>query len=325
MIALWRKKSLGSVRVSTFLCALVLLAATGLPLLSNPVHSTDESATADFISFDQTGSASAVMQTSVTRYRHPQSGQVVSLVGAVHIGEKSYYESIQAELDRHDLVLYELVGGPAPGSPEALEEDTEDTEDMGASVGFIQVMQRELQSILQLQHQMDGIDYTRNNMRHADLNGADFARALAENGLFNIDPKALLNGIGPAMLDGLGLQAALASQDENSVNRVRWMMGKMMANSVSQMAILGIDDIEKPQDLILGIRNDQAWKVLQKSIPEGWRRIAIFYGAAHLPDLRRRLLQDGWIFEQIEWIPAWRIPVENSENELIPIAREARL
>ncbi|MEC9476895.1 MAG: hypothetical protein VX764_07665 [Planctomycetota bacterium] len=313
---------MGSVRVRALILALVLTVA-GTSLLT--AADRDRPGTADFLSFDRTGPASAVLQTSVTRYRHPHSGQVVSLVGAVHIGEPSYYQAIQAELDQHDLALYELVGGPAPGSPEAAEQDPPDSSDFASRLGFIQVLQQEMQSMLQLDHQMNCIDYTRHNLRHADLNARDFQIALAEHGLFNIDPVALFTGIGPAMLEGFGLQAALASQDENSVNRIRWMMGKMMANSVSQMAILGVDDIEKPEDLILGIRNDQAWKVLQKSIPEGWRRIAIFYGAAHLPDLRRRLLQDGWMFEQIEWIPAWRIPVEDPAAEQISIAREARL
>ena len=324
MFDAWREKSLVSVRVG-------LLAGLWLVLCPMALPARDQSATADFISFRRTGPSSAVMQTSVTRFRHPQTDQVVSLVGAVHIGEKSYYRAIQAELDRHDLVLYELVGGPAPGSVEALEQGLQEGDDFSSKLGerqifrFIRVIQQELQQLLQLQQQMDGIDYTRNNFRHADLTAEEFAAALAEMGLFNIDPAALLSGIGPAMLDGIGLQAALTSQDANTVNRVRWILGQMMAKSTSQLAIFGVADIEKPQDLILGIRNDVAWKILGSSLEEGWRRTAIFYGAAHLPDLRRRLLEEGWIFEAIEWIPAWKIPVVDSDIEPLPISPEARL
>ena len=318
MLDHWRKISLVSVRVGLL---------TGLWLLLCPLTllAIDEPATADFISFRRTGSASAVMQTSVTRFRHPRSQQVVSLVGAVHIGEKDYYRAIQAELDRHDLVLYELVGGPAPGSPEALEQGLQQRDDFSSRLGFIQVIQQEMQDLLQLQHQMNEIDYTRNNFRHADLDFEEFSAALAELGLFNIDAAAVLRGIGPAMVDAMGLQAALASTDANLVNRVRWILGQMMAKSASQLAILGVDDIEKPEDLILGARNDEAWKILGSSLEEGWRRTAIFYGAAHLPDLRRRLLEAGWVFEAIEWIPAWKIPVVDSEDKLIPRAREAHL
>ena len=187
------------------------------------------------------------------------------------------------------------------------------------------MIQQEMQDLLQLQHQMDEIDYTRKNFRHADLDFGEFSAALAELGLFNIDAVAVLRGIGPAMVDAMGLQAALASTDANLVNRVRWILGQMMAKSVSQLAILGVHDIEKPEDLILGARNDEAWKILGSSLEEGWRRTAIFYGAAHLPDLRRRLLEAGWVFEAIEWIPAWKIPVVDSEDKLIPRAREAHL
>jgi hypothetical protein len=324
MFDVWRKKSLVSVRVG-------LLVGLWLALCPMALPARDKSAIADFISFSRTGPSSAVMQTSVTRFRHPQTNQVVSLVGAVHIGENSYYRAIQAELDRHDLVLYELVGGPAPGSVEALEQGLQEGDDFSSKLGerqifrFIQVIQQQMQEMLQLQHQKDGIDYTRKNFRHADLDAVEFAAALAEKGLFNIDPSALLSGIGPAMLDGIGLQAALTSQDANTVNRVRWILGQMMAKSISQLAILGVADIERPQDLILGMRNDEAWKILGSSLEEGWRRTAIFYGAAHLPDLRRRLLEEGWIFEAIEWIPAWKIPAIDSDNEPLPISLEARL
>lgn len=321
----YRKKSSVNVRAFWLLFVILVLPfqRSNQDLLQALVD--DPSPTADFLAFHRTGPASAEMRTSICRFRHPDSGQLVSLVGAVHIGEKAYYQQIQAELDRHDLVLYELVGGPAPGSPEAKNDAAHQRDDQPSRLGFIQDLQQGMQSILQLQHQMDGIDYTRNNLRHADLDADQFASALAENGLFNINPAALMKGLGPALLDGIGLQAALMSQDENAVNRVRWMMGKMMAESTSQMAMLGVENIEKPEDLILGIRNDQVWKVLQRSLPEGWRRIAIFYGAAHLPDFRRRLLEEGWIFEELKWISAWKIPVNKIENELISVTREARL
>jgi hypothetical protein len=120
------------------------------------------------------------------------------------------------------------------------------------------------------------------------------------------------------------LQAALSTDDDQTVNRVRWTMAQMLARSANQMAILGIKDIEKPEDLILGIRNDHLWKVFQRSVPERWRRIAIYYGAAHLPDIRRRLLEKGWVQVEAIWIPAWKIPA-GDPMPFIDIERRARL
>ena len=279
----------------------------------------------DFLSFRRTGSASAQLETSVTRFRHPQSQQLVSLVAAVHIGEAGYYQQIQEQLDRHDLVLYEMVGGPAPGSPEAPgERQQQDGDDEGNRLQFISTLQKGMQELLQLEHQMEQIDYTRGNLRHADLTSPAFRLALEVHGLFDIDPNALMKGFAPAMLDGFGLQAALSTQDDHTVNRVRWVMAQMLSKSVHQMAMLGVGDIEKPEDLILGIRNDQLWKVLQRSVPERWRRIAIFYGAAHLPDIRRRLLEQGWVQVEALWIPAWKIPAADP-IPFIHIERRARL
>ena len=49
-------------------------------------------------------------ETGSRAYRHPDgSGPTVSLVGAVHIGDKSYYDKLVELLETHDVVLYESV------------------------------------------------------------------------------------------------------------------------------------------------------------------------------------------------------------------------
>lgn len=312
----WSKKSSANVRV--------WLLTSVACLVISPLKAADP--VADFLRFRRTASASAQLETSIRRYRHPDSGQLLSLVGAVHIGEKSYYQQIQEELDRHDLVLYEMVGGPASGSPEAPEKPPRgsDSAERRPSLDIISTLQRGMQEMLQLQHQMEHIDYTRGNLRHADLTSEEFSVALREHGLFHIDPAGLMSGIAPALIDSFSLQAAMASQDENTVNRIRWVLAKTISESVQQMALLGVKDIEKPEDLILGIRNDQLWMDFQNSLPEGWRRSAIFYGAAHLPDIRRRLLLDGWVEVDRVWVPAWKIPFVEVEVQ-VEVERSAQL
>jgi hypothetical protein len=49
-------------------------------------------------------------ETGSRAYRHRDgSGPTVSLVGAVHIGDKSYYDKLVELLETHDVVLYESV------------------------------------------------------------------------------------------------------------------------------------------------------------------------------------------------------------------------
>ena len=50
------------------------------------------------------------METSVVRYVSPERpGVKVDLVGAIHIGDKSYYDELNKLFDSYDVVLYELV------------------------------------------------------------------------------------------------------------------------------------------------------------------------------------------------------------------------
>jgi hypothetical protein len=53
-------------------------------------------------------------------------------------------------------------------------------------------------------------------------------------------------------------------------------------------------------------RNQAAMKVLQKEIAKGRKKIAIFYGAAHMPDFEKRLRDDfDLVPVQTTWLHAW--------------------
>jgi hypothetical protein len=58
--------------------------------------------------------------------------------------------------------------------------------------------------------------------------------------------------------------------------------------------------------ILVDDRNAACMKVLQKEIVKGTKRIAIFYGAAHMPDFEQRLINDfGMQRESEEWFNAW--------------------
>ena len=59
---------------------------------------------------------------------------------------------------------------------------------------------------------------------------------------------------------------------------------------------------------ILTERNKRCFEVLDKQLQAGKKRIAIFYGAAHLPDMERRLLGDyGFKRGGESWLAAWQL------------------
>ncbi len=80
-------------------------------------------------SVDVDDGARVKLQTAARTFRSSEPNTPeIHLVGAVHIGEKSFYEELQAFMDSHDVVLFEGVKPPGAGahdpalSPEATDE-----------------------------------------------------------------------------------------------------------------------------------------------------------------------------------------------------------
>ncbi|KAJ4797878.1 thermosome subunit gamma [Rhynchospora pubera] len=66
-------------------------------------------------------------------------------------------------------------------------------------------------------------------------------------------------------------------------------------------------DLEE-NSVIIGERNKAALEQLKKAISRGEKRIAIFYGAGHMPDLGRRLRRDfKMVPTEVDWVTAWSI------------------
>ena len=41
----------------------------------------------------------------------------------------------------------------------------------------------------------------------------------------------------------------------------------------------------------------------------GKKKLVIFHGAAHFPDMEKRLVEGGWTKTGEEWMTAWEIPM----------------
>jgi len=77
--------------------------------------------------------------------------------------------------------------------------------------------------------------------------------------------------------------------------------------------------------VIVTERNKAAIKALQKALKDGKKDVAIFYGAAHMPDMSERLAKLGFTPTKTDWRMAWDLTirpdqpsaVENALMELI--------
>ncbi|MDE0737094.1 MAG: hypothetical protein OSB47_14830, partial [Pirellulaceae bacterium] len=121
------------------------------------------------------GGEPEALQTAIVRYV-PETGDnelIVDLIGAVHIGDRLYYQKLNKLFENYDVVLYELVAPEGTVIPKGGR--TESTNPLA----MIQTM---MKSVLGLELQLEKIDYTKNNFVHADLSPEKMAEAMKKRG-----------------------------------------------------------------------------------------------------------------------------------------------
>ncbi|NBV44113.1 MAG: hypothetical protein EBR86_00330 [Planctomycetia bacterium] len=248
------------------------------------------------------------LETSVIHYREKRPDQSarrpleVDLVGAVHVGSRSYYATLDHLFRDYDAVLYELVAPdnarvPKPGRKPA---------------GAIGSAQQGLTSVLGLEFQLEQIDYAAPNFVHADLSPKEFDAAMAKRGesWWTMFSKLMREGMKRAERDtgrgsdiGLGdMFGMLFGSGPDRAVRLR----RMMAEQFTDMEVLTSAFGGEEGSTLITDRNAAALDVLREQIGKGRRRIAIFYGAAHMDDFDRRLKADfGLEPVETDWIEAW--------------------
>ena len=238
----------------------------------------------------------------------PPTDLVVDLFGAVHIGEKSYYEQINREFKEYEVVLYELVAPPGTRIPRG-----------GAqSAHPVAMMQGGMKSMLGLESQTELVDYQAENLVHADMSPEQLEKSMAERGdgfialFFRMMGQSIAQQSREQVLRASGVKlpkrasqtdmlAALLNPGRNS-GGLKQMLAEQFENMEATMLAL-----EGPKgSSLISERNKVALAGLREQVKLGKRRIAIFYGAGHLPDLERRLLTKFGLKRDSErWLLAW--------------------
>lgn len=225
----------------------------------------------------------------------------VDLIGAIHVGDKAYYDQLNKLFESYDAVLYELVAPAGTRIPK-------DGRKNGGSGHPIGVMQDGLKSLLDLDHQLDCIDYTKENFVHADMSPDEFAKTMADRGESFMQMFFRLMGAGMAQQgqgtsDAAILMALFASPAERTW-RLKVEFAKQMGSMEGQMAAINGDN----GSTIITERNRKAFEVLGRELKAGKKKIAVFYGAGHLPDMEERLLKDFQMKRNGEkWLTAWSL------------------
>ena len=264
------------------------------------INKGEQSESLDFIRFKE-NDFNASLETASAKYIN-DDGVEVELIGVVHIADKKYYQEFNEQFKKYDTLLYEMVGGD-PDKPLT-------KEDLAANkknpMRFFQLL---IGGMMKLDFQLDHIDYTAKNFVHADMTMETFQerqKAKGENLLSliekSIEAQEKAGSQNKQQFNFASMFKLL--NDEGGPNGMKLALGRQFHDIESM-----IGGMEGPDGSVLvAERNITALKVMESEMKKGKKNLGIFYGAAHLPDFDKRLIEDyGFKRTTKTWNAAWKI------------------
>ena len=296
--------------ISVLLCNFSTTATAEQAVLEPPVEQDSSEQLGDSwvrLNSDENDQPLA-LEVAVVRYTLPkfadqrpeQLRRYVDLVGAVHIGDAKYYAQLNRRFQQYDALLYELV---APeGTVVERGRGTSNAHPLGA-------MQNAMKNMLEIEHQLEQVDYTKPNFIHADFSPAEFAQSMKDRDEGWMKLYFKLMGQGLAMQSeqaaqgnsaDIDLFAALLSDDRARLLKVA------LAKQFGMMEAM-LNGLSGPEgSTIITERNKKALEVLREQLDAGKKKLGVFYGAGHLSDMHKRLVEEfGMTPVSIEWLEAW--------------------
>jgi hypothetical protein len=243
------------------------------------------------------------METSIAHFDNGKEDDqrvTIDLVSAIHVGDRSYYEKLNQLFSTYDSLLYELVA-PEGSTPADRPADAESHP--------VALMQNGLKDLLALDHQLAVIDYSKPNFVHADMSPDEFAKAMQDRG------ESFMTLFFRMAVEGMKVQGKNGSASEGE--DLRMLMALMSPNRPLALKRILADQFSQLETISAGLdgpsgsaivtdRNKRALAVLRKTIDAGQRKIGIFYGAAHMADMQKRLIKDfGFRRTSTDWLVAW--------------------
>ena len=240
------------------------------------------------------------LEVAIVRFERPAGKRppvTVDLVGAVHVADADFFSALNERFKHYDAVLYELV---AP-------EGTKVSRESAGNGSPVSAIQNGMTGLLELQFQLKGIDYNQDNMVHADMSPEQFAQSMRDRG------ESILGIIVRTMGYSLAQQSKGAG-GATDAQLMLALLSKNRAMALKRILAQQFEDLEGSVNVLNGEhgstliteRNKVALEVLREQIAAGKRKLAIFYGAGHLPDFEKRLREDFQLVpKKTTWLVAW--------------------
>jgi hypothetical protein len=251
------------------------------------------------------------LETAIVRFGRSNSdphGATVDLVGAIHLGERSYYDKLEQEFDQYDVVLYE---GILPRKRQFLSMKDRNPFTM---------LNRALAHQLELEYQPDCINYRRANFEHADLLWREYRKSVRrrhEHSLLGLPVPVEMKqeGIDQQEFERLVddavanfFQRYLTAQPGLELRRT-FVTELLEADSQAESALYS------QSSTLLTERNQVALRALRREFERNKKRLAIFYGCAHMPDFESHLTNDfGMQRLEEQWLVAWDMSTMDTQK-----------
>ena len=296
----------------------ILLFVCPVLLLAERIQPPDQDRP-DFVRTRETEKAT-LLETALVTYQ--KDALTLDLIGAVHLADAAYYQRLNALFKNYEALLFELVGGENLQAElqkkEILEEEEEPLlplpagkeaealpEEPGPPAGldFLSTLFDKSARFLNLTLQLEEIDYSAPNFIHADVTLKEF-HALQEQRnesllTFMLQTSTQAPRNRATEPNSFRLLKGLLFRKPNLIKRE--LVGTLGTADDELAAVLG-------DSVIITDRNAKALRVLKEQMAKGHRKIGIFYGAGHFPDMEERLLKMGFQKVKTRWLPAWTIP-----------------
>ena len=107
----------------------------------------------------------------------------------------------------------------------------------------------------------------------------------------------------------------LACLFTGNIRAARQLILAQMLASSSSSGSTSHQSQSASEPLLIGLRNDHAWKVITKSLQnDRIESVAVLYGSSHIPDLTRRLTEMGFVPTRTKWRTAWSVSVPSFDD-----------
>lgn len=272
-------------------------AASGPTLLGLVASGERTADRSQFVRVSSDAEGHGAIESSFVTYVAPDGKTKVVLYGVTHIGTTDYYRDIQGRLDGYDVVLYEAVTPSPDHHPIDAPKDAVAPADI-------------LAKLMGLKSQTRHLSYDRPNFVWADLTMSEIAERGGSDAMEQALSGPRAEAASPAAAeagavgeDGLEVAEAPVAAEPVSIDELRGNFARSVMASIEDLGKSLGEDVEL---VIIDWRNDRVMEVLQEQLEQApGSSIAIFYGAAHMPDFESRLFSRGFRRTGQGWDVAW--------------------